>query len=90
MGTGSRSPTDAIARIEQLVATCEQLERERDHAWNAAITAAVDACTNIIKNYDCMKSDGETYQPMWVQKVAKGMVDIARQDVIALLKGAKE
>ena len=50
-------------------------------ALAAQIEADAEICTYIIDNYDCMKADKETYQPMWVQKVAKGMVSLARQDI---------
>lgn len=48
------------------------------------VADAVACCTDVIKNYDAMKPDGVTYEPMRVQKVAKGMVSIARQDIRAL------
>ena len=47
-------------------------------------TAAAEACTDIIKKYDVMKPDGVTYEPMRVQRAAKGMVSIAREDILAL------
>lgn len=71
---------DGIAIINTLSADLTQSQAE----VAAAYERAAEVCTNIIKNYDCMKADGKTYQPMWVQKVAKGMVSIARQDIRAL------
>jgi len=50
-------------------------------ALAAQIEADAEICTYIIQNYECMKADKETYHPMWVQKVAKGMVSLARQDI---------
>ena len=47
-------------------------------------TRAADACTDIIKKYDVMKPDGVTYESMRVQKAAKGMVSLAREDIRAL------
>lgn len=46
--------------------------------------AATDACANVIKNYDVLKPDGKTYEPIRVQKAAKGMVSLAREDIRAL------
>ena len=49
-----------------------------------AIQEAADACTNLIKNYEVMKPDGKTYESLKMQKAAKGMVSLARQDIEAL------
>lgn len=54
--------------------------------WNAAIRAAADAATYIIQNIEILKPDGETYETPRVQKLARGLVDLARQDILALLK----
>lgn len=66
----------------------EQLERERDDVWNAAIDAAAAAAEYVIRNIDILKADGETYEAPRVQKIARGLVDLARQDILALRKGA--
>jgi hypothetical protein len=58
-----------------------ELEAALVTARNDALTEAVDVCTEIIKEYDVMKPNGTTYEPLWVQKAAKGMVSIARQDI---------
>ncbi|KRS17500.1 hypothetical protein [Roseovarius indicus] len=51
----------------------------------AKLHEAAEACTYVIKNYDVMKPDGKTYEPMRVQKAAKGMVRLAREDILALI-----
>ena len=58
--------------------------------WNAAIKAAADAATYIIQNIEILKPDGETYETPRVQKLARGLVDVARQDILALLKEEKK
>ena len=59
-----------------------------DHAeWDAAIEAAANACTNVIKSYEVMDATGTKYLPMKTQKAAKGMVSIAREDIRQLKKG---
>ncbi|WP_288927250.1 hypothetical protein [uncultured Maritimibacter sp.] len=60
------------------------LLRERDAAEALAYERAAEICTNVIKNYDVMKPDRETYEPPRVQKAAKGMVSLAREDIRAL------
>jgi hypothetical protein len=52
--------------------------------WNDAREAAVEACTNVIKNYDVMDGTGTKYLPIKTQKAAKDMVSIAREDILAL------
>jgi hypothetical protein len=54
---------------------------------NAVLREAAKVCTSVIKNYDVLKPDGMTYEPMKVQKAAKCMVSLARQDILALRKG---
>ena len=44
---------------------------------------AASMCTAVIGKYNVMKPDGETYEPVRVQKAAKGLVSIARQDILA-------
>ncbi len=56
--------------------------------WNAAIEAAAAAAEYVIRNIDILKADGETYETPRVQKIARGLVDVARQDILALRKGA--
>jgi hypothetical protein len=58
-----------------------ELEAALVTAREDALKEAADVCTNIIKEYDVMKSDGITYEPLWVQKAAKGMVSLAREDI---------
>jgi hypothetical protein len=48
------------------------------------VERAAEVCTVIIKDYDVMKPDGKTYEPLKVQKAAKGMVSLVRQDIRAL------
>ncbi len=50
-----------------------------------ALREAAEICTSIIRDYDVMKPDGKTYEPLKVQKAAKGMVSLARQDILALI-----
>ena len=64
-----------------------EIARLRDALTTAradAIHDAADACTNVIKKYDVMKPDGKTYESLKMQKAAKGMVSLARQDIEAL------
>ena len=70
------SATQRWFRIEEANARADRAEA----ALAAQIEADAAICTDIM-GYDCMKADGETYQPMWVQKVSKGMVSLARQDI---------
>lgn len=51
-----------------------------------ALREAAEICTGIIRDYDVMKPDGKTYEPLRVQKAAKGMVRLARQDILALIQ----
>jgi hypothetical protein len=53
-------------------------------ARNDALDEAADVCTLVIKEYDVMKPNGTTCEPLRVQNAAKGMVSIARQDIEAL------
>jgi hypothetical protein len=79
------------------VATQARLYRPRAEAAEAAIATAranalreaAEVCTRIIKDYDVMKADGVTYEPIKVQKAAKGMVSLARQDILALIPQEK-
>ena len=45
---------------------------------------AIEVCTRLINDFDVMKPDGVTYEPAKVQRAAKGMVSLARQDIRAL------
>lgn len=67
-------------------AAAKQQEADLISTWNAAIRAAADAATYVIQNIDILKADGETYETPRVQKVARGLVDVARQDILTLLK----
>lgn len=51
----------------------------------AALREAMDACTYVIKNIDILKADGETYETPRIQKIARGLVDVARQQIEALI-----
>lgn len=46
--------------------------------------AAIEACSNVIKNYDVMDASGTKYLPLKTQKAAKGLVAIAREDISAI------
>jgi len=84
---------DPFAAWEVIVSLQEEAQLQnamKAEARAQGMREAAEACTNIIKNYDCMKADGETYQPMWVQKVAKGMVSIARQDILAAIQKGEQ
>jgi hypothetical protein len=75
----------AQARIDEAKdARIAQLEAAIVTARNDALQEAADVCTVVIKEYDVMKPNGTTYEPLKVQKAAKGMVSIARQDIKAL------
>jgi len=81
----SFAETECRAAAARILAA---LEPAPDHAeWNAAIEAAMDACTKVIKSYDVMDETGTKYLPMKTQKAAKGMVSIAREDIGKLKKG---
>lgn len=57
----------------------------------ATLREAAAVCDYVIKNIDILKADGETYETPRVQKIARGLVDVARQDILALIeKGAAE
>ena len=45
---------------------------------------AIEVCTRLINDFDVMKPDGVTYESAKVQRAAKGMVSLARQDIRAL------
>ena len=72
------TPTDATAALTAV----------KDAEWNAAIEAAAKACTTVIKDYDVMTPCGNKYEPIKVQRAAKGMVSLARQDIRALRRAA--
>jgi multidrug efflux pump subunit AcrA (membrane-fusion protein) len=69
-----------VAKLKELSNERWQRAERAEAALTAQIEVDAAICTDIM-GYDCMKADGETYQPMWVQKVAKGMVSLARQDI---------
>ena len=58
-------------------------------AREAALKEAAAVCEYIIKNIEILKADGETYETPRVQKIARGLVDLARQDILALIGGAE-
>lgn len=68
------TPDDAQAALDAML----KAERAK------VLKEAEEICTNIIKNYDVMKPDGKTYEPLRVQRAAKGMVKLAREDIRAL------
>ena len=51
--------------------------------YEDGVRAAAEACTNVMKSYDVLKADGKTYEPMRVQKAAKSMVGLTREDILA-------
>jgi hypothetical protein len=65
------TPADAKAAYDKAIADAERRGMER----------AAEICTGIIKNYNVMKPDGTTYESLKVQKAAKGMVSLAREDI---------
>lgn len=64
----------------------EDMANAYDAGYEAGLKAAADACTNVIKNYDVMTNAGESYAAPHIQRKAKGMVEIAREDIRALSK----
>jgi hypothetical protein len=70
------TPADAQAALDRLIADAERRGMER----------AAEICTGIIKNYNVMKPDGTTYESLKVQKAAKGMVSLAREDIRAAME----
>jgi hypothetical protein len=62
-----------------------ELEAALETAREDALEEAADVCTKIImENINIMKSDGRHINPLWVQKAAKGMVSLAREDILNL------
>ena len=55
-----------------------------DALIRAALEAAAETCTTIIRDYDVMDSTGTKHLPVKTQTAAKGMVSLARQDIRAL------
>ena len=55
----------------------------------AALREAMDACTDVIKNIEILKADGKTYETLRIQKIARGLVDVARQQIEALIGETK-
>ena len=67
---------NARAAIDALL----KAEREK------AMRDAAEVCTNIIKNYDVMEpGKPDQFASLKTQKAAKGMVSLARQDILALI-----
>lgn len=84
IGGAEEKFTEAQVTIDDLRAQLAALTAERDALVGAVIERAAEVCTAIIKDYDVMKPDGKTYEPLRVQKAAKGMVSLVRQDIRAL------
>lgn len=55
----------------------------------AALREAMDACTDVIKNIEILKADGETYETPRIQKIARGLVSFARQKIEDLIGETK-
>ena len=55
----------------------------------AALREAMDACTYVIKNIEILRADGKTYETPRIQKIARGLVDVARQQIEALIGETK-
>lgn len=51
----------------------------------AALREAAAKCEYTIRNIQILKSDGETYETPRVQKIAQGLVEVARQEILALI-----
>jgi hypothetical protein len=81
----SATMCELIDAIKSGLAERDALRSQLATARADALWKAAEACTNVIKNYDVMKPDGITYEPMRVQKAAKYMVSIARQDILDLI-----
>jgi hypothetical protein len=65
--------------------TPEALDARLATARADALREAAYVCGQIIKDFDVMRPDGITHQPARVQRAAKGMVGLARQDILALI-----
>ena len=67
---------NARAAIDALL----KAEREK------ALREAVEVCTNVIKNYDVMEpGKPNQFASLKIQKAAKGMVSLTREDILALI-----
>lgn len=77
-GTGITYQTERV---------CACQPTDAAQAREAALREAAEVCTYVIKNMAILKADGETYETPRVQKIARGLVDIARQDILALIDG---
>ena len=84
-GYGPALAEDMSITILELRARIEELETKLATARPDALEEAAEVCTNIIRNYDVMKPNGTTYEPVHVQRAAKGMVSLARADIRALI-----
>ena len=80
----------AAAQADYTARILAALEPDPAAIREAALREAADVCTYVIKNIEILKADGETYETPRVHKVARGLVDVARQDILALAKGAAE
>jgi hypothetical protein len=81
------TPEDSLTP-RMVIDRIEELETKLATARPDALEEAAEVCTNIIRDYDVMKPNGTTYEPVHVQRAAKGMVSLARADIRALI--AKE
>jgi hypothetical protein len=66
--------------------TDEEIKKLVIDAERRGLERASEMCTYVIKNYDVMKPCGHIYESLKVQKAAKGMVSIVREDIDAALE----
>ena len=71
----------ARKQLERYIA---EAEAALPAVYRLALVDAEFACTNVIKNYDVTYDGGKKFAPMKTQNAAKGMVSIAREDILAL------
>jgi len=75
-------------------AKTDALEAVRQEARAEALREAAEACTYVIKNYELVSKESGKYLPLKTQKAARGMVSLAREDILALIpdtdKGASD
>jgi hypothetical protein len=84
MSVWQDEPSPAGDTTEYIRADLTHTDADLERAVRAALEAAAEVCTSVIKNYDVMDASGQNYLPMKTQKAAKGMVSIAREDIRAL------
>ena len=76
--SGSPAVTQLPAMMKAALAVAYPVIR------NAVLEEAANLCTAIIRDYDVLTADGKAYAKMHVQKAAKGMVSLVREDLIAM------